>query len=92
MNIKQFAFMMFMIVLVILVALFGLYLTDNVKTTSESVPCYDRYSNEIQGMTCTSEMVHYPDLELSVFVGLLLALLSSLVFLPIIISALGDER
>jgi len=90
MNVKQLIFLLFMIAAVVTMASYGLYITENSKSISHNVPCYDRFSNQIQDVICTEDSMTYPEPEIYVFIISLLITIAGIVFLPIIIPALGD--
>ena len=92
MNIKQLVFTLFMIAVVIMMASYGLYITENAKTTHHSVPCYDRYRNQIQDLTCTGDSITYPEPEFYVFTILLLITIVCLIFLPVIVPVLDYHK
>ena len=90
MNTKQLIFTLSMIVLIITMTLYGLHITETADTRPHTVPCYDRYQNQIQDLTCISNEVVYSQSEVLIFTLLLLSVLILIVALPVIVPALGD--
>jgi hypothetical protein len=63
MNTKQSIFMILSVMLSLVTLAMGLYVTTNAETDHVNVPCYDRYQNQIQELTCTEDSITYPTPE-----------------------------